>query len=606
MRRMPRRLAASTATLAIGAVLVVATTVPSSASWTDLEYDRADVAALDCTLEKLGTSTASGTVLGGTLLDLDLGTVAEVRGLRVTNAGTEAIPDPDTATEVPASGGDAFQNPLVASAAFGAINLDLGEVLRVPLATEAGAYGQYARASANASSAAASGTITQGGGINFDAISAPPEERPRLGTIELGALLASALGESLSDTVSGQLTDARLGIGAVASAASLAGCDAVWARSMNDALSRDYAIAGLDLELDSPLTAQLTGGVTSALTSLEAALAGLTSTPGLLTSLASDILGTDGLGPLLAGLGVGTPTVSLRVTPDFSEAAGLGDDTISDEEGIVAIDLATGVISVDLASLFGATYGQEDLNGLPPNTELLIDGPVLSTLLTAVGDAIDDWAASVVDRLDDALDVVRVELSLAVPLTLLGNTLGTLTVATDASLAALAGGRAVVTAGFAQAPGLCTVPVLGSTLCGAVNTLLTGLTPAVLAALGPRIAATLTTATDAVAAPVLTTLGSATAAAASGIVVMLGDSLGGLFGSSGVMGLLVNAQNDPIAPGAGAEPTSWAGLPGPDWAYAASTGVFDVAALQLSVAGAVRAVELDLARSSVGENVVTG
>jgi hypothetical protein len=606
MRRLPRRLAASTAALAFGAVLVVSTTVPSSAAWTDVEYDRADVATLDCTLENLGTSTASGTVMGGTLLDLDLGTVAEVRGLRVHDDGAGAIPDPDSATEVPASGGDAFQNPFVASAAFGAINLDLGEVLRVPLATEAGAYGQYARASGDASSAAASGTITQGGGIDFDAISAPPEERPRFGSIELGTLLASALGEGLSDTVSEQLTDARLGIGAAASAASLAGCDAAWARSVDDALLRDYAIAGLDLELDSPLTAQLATGVSTAVTSLETALAGLTSDQALRDALAGAVLGPDGLGPLLTGLGVGTPTVSLQVTPDFSLASQLGNDTITDDEGIVAIDLATGVITVDLESLFGATYGQDDLNGLPPNTELLIDGEVLSTLLTAVGDAVDDWTASVVDRLDDALDAVRVQFSLSVPLTMLGNTLGTLTVSTDASLAALAAGTAVVTAGFVQTPGLCSIVVIGPTLCGAVTTLLTGLTPSVLAALGPSIAAILTTSIDTVAAPALTTFGSTSAATASGIVVLLGDALGGLFGSSGLMGLLVNVQNDPTAPGAGAEPASWSALPAPNWADPASTGVFDVAALQVSVAGAVRAVELDLARSSVGENIVTG
>ncbi len=604
MRRTPRRLAASTAVLALGAGLVVSTTVPSSAAWTDVEYDRTDLTALDCTLENLGTSTASGTVMGGTLLGLDLGTVSEVRGLRVTDDGTGASADPDSATEVPASGGDAYQNPLVASAAFGAINLDLGEVLRVPLATEAGAYGQYARASDDASSAAASGSITQGGGIDFDAISAPPEERPRFGTIELGTLLTSALGESLSDAVAQQLTDARLGIGAIASAASLAGCDAAWARSVDDALLRDYAIAGLDLELDSPLTAQLTTGVSSAVTSLEAALAGLTADQDLRDALAGAVLGPDGLGPLLTGLGVGTPTISLLVTPDFSLVSQLGDDTITDDEGIVAIDLATGVITVDLESLFGATYGQDDLNGLPPNTELLIDGEVLSTLLTAVGDALDDWTASVVDRLDAALDLVRVQFSLSVPLTLLGNTLGTLTVSTDASLAALAAGTAVVTAGFAQTPGLCSIVVIGPPLC--VTTLLTGLTPAVLAALGPGIAAILTTSLDGVAAPALTTLGSTAAATASGVVVLLGDSLGGLFGSAGLMGLLVNVQNDPTAPGAGAEPASWSALPAPDWAYPASTGVFDVAALQLSVVGAVQAIELDLARSSVGENVVTG
>jgi len=608
MSRASRQLTAGTAVLAFGAVLVASTTLSSAASWTDTEFDRTDLAALDCASDAIGTSTASATVLGGTLLGLDLGTVAEAHGIQVSDAGTGAVPAPASATEVPGSGGDAFQNPLVVSAAFDAVNLDVGDILHVPLATDAGVYGQYGRASGDASSAGAAGTITQGGAIDLDAISAPPEERPRFGTIELGTLLEQALGESLAETISSDLTDARLGVGAVASAASVEGCTAVWDQSVYTTLARDYAIAGLELELDSPLTAQLTGAVSSTLASLQTGLTALSGNQGLLTSLANGILGPSGLGPLLTTLGVGTPTVTLSVTPDFSAVAALLDDTISDDDGIVAIDLASGVIGVDLAALFGAAYGQENLNGLAPNTELLINGPVLDALLAAIGDAIDAWIADIVDRIDDALAVVRVQLALSVPLSLLGNTLGVLTVSTDASLASLLAGTAVVSSAFAQTPGLCTIVIVGPTLCGAVNTLLSGLTPAVLAALGPVIASILTPAIDGVATPLLTSLGSTLAATASGIVGLLGDSLGGLFGSNGVLGLLVNAQNDPDpdASGAGAEPPSWAGLPEADWAYPPSTGTYDVAALRLSVVGAVQAVELELARSSVGSNVVTG
>lgn len=608
MRRLRRGVGTSTAVFALGTALLAPTVLTSSASWTDVEYDAGNLGALDCAPERLGTSTAAGTLLGGTLLGLDLGTLAEVRGLRVSDTGAGAMPDPASASVVPDSDAQAYQNPLVVSAAFDAINLELGELLHLPLETQLGVAGQYGRASADASSAGAAGTITQGGGIDLAAMSAPPDERPRLGTLELGRVLTQALGASLSDLVTGELSDLRLSLGAVASAASVDGCAAAWQREVHAALQRDYAVAGLDLELDSPLTGQLTGAVASTLTSIQTALTALSGDEGLLNELAGGLLGPSGLGPLLTTLGVGTPTVTLAVTPDFSAVTGLLGDTIGDDDGIVTIDLASGVIRVDLAALLGATYGQAHLNGLPPNTELLINEPVLDALLLAVGGAVDNWLEQVFERLEDALDIVRVALTLDVPLTLLGYELGRLTVSLDASLAALAAGTAVVGASFSQTAGLCSIPLVGSTLCGAVDALLSGLTPALLAGLGPLVAGILTPVVSGIVTPLVTTLGSTTAALASGIVGLLGDTLGVLFGMDGLVALLVNAQNapDPTDADAGPEPPSWAGLPGPDWAAPASTGVHDVAALVIGVVGAAPAVQLELARSSVGSNVVTG
>lgn len=608
MRGIRRRFGTSGAVLALGAALVAPTVLTSSASWTDIEYGEGALGALDCRLERLGTSTASATLLGGSLLGLDLGTVAEVKGLRVSDTGGGAVPVPGSATVVPDSDGQAFQNPLVVAAAFDAINLDLGGLLKLPLETQLGVAGQYGRASPDAGSASATGTITQGGVIDLAAVSAPPEERPRFGTLELGHLLSQALGGSLSDLVTGGLTDARLSVGAVASAASVEGCEAAWQRSVHEALLRDYAVGGLDLELDSPLTAQLTGAVSSTLASLQTALTGLSGDQGLLDALAGGLLGPSGLGPLLSALGVGTPTVGLAVTPDFSSVTALLDDTITDDDDIVQIELASGLIRVDLAALLGATYGQDHLNGLPPNTELLINQAVIDALLVAVGGAVDNWTQQVLQRVAAALDVVRVELSLGVPLNLLGNQLGLLTVSLDASLASLAAGTAVVEANFAQEAGLCSILIIGPTLCGAVNALLTGLTPALLGSLGSLVATTLTPVISGLVTPLVTTLGSTTAALASNVVGLLGDTLGVLFGTNGLVGLLVNAQNkpDPTVLGAGPEPPSWAGLPEPDWSTPVSTGVHDVAALVISVVGAAPAVQLELARSSVGANVVTG
>src|SRR5690606_14646150 len=178
MRRLRRGVGTSTAVFALGTALLAPTVLTSSASWTDVEYDAGNLGALDCAPERLGTSTAAGTLLGGTLLGLDLGTLAEVRGLRVSDTGAGAMPDPASASVVPDSDAQAYQNPLVVSAAFDAINLELGELLHLPLETQLGVAGQYGRASADASSAGAAGTITQGGGIDLAAMSAPPDERP--------------------------------------------------------------------------------------------------------------------------------------------------------------------------------------------------------------------------------------------------------------------------------------------------------------------------------------------------------------------------------------------------------------------------------------------
>jgi hypothetical protein len=541
------------------------------------------------------------------------GASASIPKVTVTDAGAGAVADPASSTPVPASDDDAFQNPLVVSAAFGAINLNLGTVLQLPLATDMGVYGQYGRASGNASSAGATGAVTQGGAINLDVVSAPPEERPAFGTLHLGTVLEQALGGSLSTLVTANLADIRLNVGAVASAASIDGCAAVWG-GVYDALARDYAIAGLDAELDSPLVGQLSGAVTSTLSALETELGELAGRQSLLNSLSAGILGAGGLGPLLATVTPGTPTVSLVLTPNFSAVNLLLDDTISDDDGIVQIDLATGMIRVDLEALLGASYGQVGLGGLPANTELLIDAPVINALALAIGSAIDGWIADVHQAIQAALDLVRVQLTLSVPLgaTVLGVTaaLGTLTVTADASLASLVDGSAVLNSGFTQAAGLCTILIAGPTLCGLVNTLLAGLTPAALSALGPVIGGILTPAITGVATPLLTTLGSTLAALAASNVTLLAETLGGLFGSSGLVGLLANVQNDPdpAEAGAGPEPSAWSSLPGPTNGYPASTGQYDVAALRLSVLGVLPAltVAVELARSTVGSNVVTG
>ena len=87
---------------------------------------------------------------------------------------------------------------------------------------------------------------------------------------------------------------------------------------------------------------------------------------------------------------------------------------------------------------------------------------------------------------------------------------------------------------------------------------------------------------------------------------MLGGTLGGLFGTDGILSVLVNAQNDPdpAVLGAGAEPPSWASIPGAPSSAPFDSGRYDVAALVIGVVGAINAVEVVLAGLLAGVPVV--
>lgn len=608
-RRRPGGIAV--AALTAGVLLATGGVTASTAAWTDREWDAAALGALDCAAVD-ATSTAAATVLGGTLLGLDLDSVAAVEGLRVDHDGATAQPDPASADPVPGSGGTAYRDPLVISAAADAISLDLGglAVLTPPLATGTGVYGQVARASGDGSSAAGAGLVTESGAVDLDALGGPAQSRPSFGTLELGTLLESALGAGLADVVADELTDARLGLGAVAGAATLDGCGAAWGGAVYDELSREYAIAGLDLGLESPVVGELSTAAAGAVGDVESGVNGLTGSSGVASTILSGVLGA--LSGVLGSIGVSSPTLDLAVTVDLAAAEALLDDTVSDEEGIVEIDPAAGVATVDLAALAGAAWGTDGLNGLPPNSELLVDDALLATLGDAATDAVAAWVADVVAAVDEALGLAHVAATVHLPLraTLLGApvTLGVLDLAVSASLADLLDGDAVVDVQMNQAAGLCALPLVGTLACGLVTGLLDALTPAVLDSVALAIGSPVAAALDALGAGLEPALDAALDAPVAALLGLLDDSLVALLGVDGVLSVLVNAQNDPdpAATGAGPEPAAWATLPGPSAGPPVDTGRFDVAALRLGVVGAVDAVAIDLGRASVGGNVVGG
>jgi hypothetical protein len=593
------------------ALLLVGGALPAHADWGDEEWVDAALATVDCAAPSIGTATATGRLVGGRLLGVDLDTLAEAAPMRVDNAGDVAIPTPADAVPVPGTGGEGYRDPLVIGALADAIQLQLGglRALVPALGAEAGVLGQFARAGGAAESEASAGALTDEGFVDLDTTTGPGE-RPELVMIELGAVLEESLGSTLATIVSANLLDLRLHVGAVASRAAIDGCALAWTDDLTTSLVREYAIAGLDLAVDTPLVAGLTTAVEGVIDGVEATVNGIASDDALLDDIAADVSGI--VDAALGALGIGTPTASVTVTIDLTAARGLLDDTISDADGILAIDLAGGTVTVDVAALVGEVYGTNGLNGLPANWELLIDAAMLTAIEDALTDAVADWVADLIAQIDLALDAVTVDAVISLPLQV-NNLLTGFTWVTiaglsltidDATVASLLDGTATVTPALSPL-GICGITPALCTLLGGVLGLLTDtVLDSVSSVVGTAVDGVLTTLSTGLQPALDTALDAPVAA----LLALLDDTLGTLFGESGLLSLMVNVQNAPTGVDAGAAPAAWTGLPGPSAGPPFSTGRYDVAALRLAVLGALGPAEVavELARSSVGSNTITG
>lgn len=604
---MRRGAALAGAVVALAAVVATTGVRGSAAAWTDREWDAAALAALDCALPGTGTSTGTGRLLGGTLLGVDVDGVAEVHGVTVTNDGVTATPDPATADAVVGSSGLAFQDSLTVTA-LESLQVEAGNLLVLPLATDAGVYGQYARADRMVGSAGAAGLVTDSGGIDLGPFTAPADERPELGSLRLGALLEEALGAPLASAVASGVTDLSLEVGAVAGAAVLDGCAAAWSGDGYAALDRDYAIAGLGLGVESPLVGGLVTAVDGVLEGVQSTVDGLSGDAGLVSGILSGVTGV--LSGVLGAVGVSAPTASLAVTVDLSAARQLLTSSIADDAGILDVDLRGGAVRIDLDALVGEVYGSDGLNGLPPNTQLLLDGAAVAAVEDALTDAVGEWVGGVVGAVETALGAARVAVVIDLPLrvTLLGIpvTLGVLNLDVSASLADLLDGDAVVDVRMDRTEGLCALAVVGALACSTVTALLDGLTATLLDSVALTVGTLVGDALGTLADGLPGALDTALDAPVAGVLGVLDATLSGLFGPAALLSVLVNAQNDPdpAAAGAGPEPPSWSDIPGDPDDVPFATGRYDVAALLITVVGALDAVELALARGSVGGNVV--
>ncbi|MCP2638138.1 choice-of-anchor G family protein [Microbacterium sp. HD4P20] len=584
-RRMLSAAVAATGLVAAMLVPVVAT----DAAWNDSEWVNGAIGTLDCSATEGFTSQATGRVLSGSLLGESLDPVAGLSGIVVTNDGATSSVQPASST---ALGADAYNSPIALNAIGGLVSAGLG--LTLPLETGTGVYAQYGQALPDGVSTGASGVVTDQGAIDADAVQAGTA--PSMGTFQLSQL--PGLGAAL-----GGIADLSLEVGAVASSATVDGCEEQWSGAAN-AVQRDYLVAGLDLGFESPAVAALSATADTAVGTL---LTGLNTTVGTVEGLLRTAV-INGLTPLLAGLidnaalSLGTVTVdSLEITLDPTSLNALLDAPLTD--GVVSVDLTSGTVSVDLAALVGDVYQSSDgLNGLAPNTSVL-SSQVMTALVERVGLLLRDPATQtgLLYDLERAAAKMVLDASVAIEASAIVRAQLTLITVDAVDVGVTIDGNV---GGFLGTPGYpapdvdVTAAVLNSGLLGLLLAPVNALVASILTSLEPLIVSTLlpslaTILQNSLVTPATGLIGTMTTTLVSAVTTALGALDGELDLVSQLVAVTVNSQPD--------QP------PQPAPPYAIADGEYAVSALRIGVvdgttAGAASLLNAFLASSTAGPN----
>jgi hypothetical protein len=311
-------------------------------------------------------SWAEGRILSGSVLGIDLDSIAAFRPAQAANNGNQA-----TQTSK-----DPFKATVLDTVNVGngaSIQADLGDVVQL------GAIGQYAQARADGKSYGASGAIMDDGAIGIGDDKAVPGTNA---TVDLNALL----GDKFTST----LLDLDLAVGALAAQA----------RADGENASGSYTLAGLELRLSSPAISALTKKVNAALDEVEGSLGILDGSDGLLAVKLNKIL--QGIDPALNLLG-GNANVTASI--NVGDLHKLVQDLLKTqygEEG-VTFNLDTGIVTIDLDAFAGG-----GLNNAAPGTEVLSPA-FINPILDSITDKVAHIADQVVDRVRAALHDAVVE-----------------------------------------------------------------------------------------------------------------------------------------------------------------------------------------------------
>lgn len=572
------------AAIVVSLALVAQTSITSEAAWNDREWDQAAVGTVSCASPNGAfASRGEGRVLSGSLLGINLDTLAAASGVRVTNNGTRAVYAPVGAVPAAPPTTEAWADPLNVTA-LSAVNVNLGNgILKLPLDTSTGAVGQFGQAQTTGNAAGAGGYVTESGGIGL----APATGYPNLATLSLSQLVNSISPSTAA--LLGNVSDVSLTVGAVTGRATMNGCTSAWASNAVTGVTREYLASSLRTEISSPTVGGLLTGVTGAVQSLKTTVSGLPTNTGVLNQIKS---GTETLvnGVLSAasGLGVRLGSVTIRSlqvnTLNTSALDALLTQPFGDPGGILTVHPTGGTVSIDTAALlataYPGTYGS-GLNALPPNTNLLSDPTVLAALTSALTTALNSWIAHVDTVLNDTINSISVSVGIDVILQLqvcvlvctyvplikiISTTSGTLTALTTSTSLEVLG------------LGLLT-PLLDALVGNVVSALVSGLSGVVKT--GVDVAAN-TFRSLQTAVTNLSTLTSA-------LLNTVSQAYNVIYGP-GIVSVMLNVQNDPVS-----------GMPEPPDLASLPTGRYEVSAIRVGVLEAVGGgARLYLGRGAVG------
>jgi hypothetical protein len=586
--RLVAALTARRAVVAVAAVVAVvgAVIVPpppvTTAAWTDSErtYGLVGTTKFTCGTDTGYAAAASSRFVRGSLAGTDLDTVAAVRGadLTRTRSGVVTAVPTSPAPTTDAGGTTTFRNPLSASAGSGLVGLDLtGLGTNLP-AGSAGALNQFTRVAPTGTAAAATGLVSDQGGLGVTSTT-PASALPGPARVGLTSVLPATTA----------LDRADLTVGAVASTATIDGCRALESRIWGDGsvtgVVRDYGVAGLGLELRSPAVAGLSGQVSSTVTSLNSAVTGLVGVNGSISgTVKTGVMGTVNALTNLLSLGSVTGDVSISGLNLQTAVDPLLAGSLTSTDGTVTITPATGAVTVDLVKLSGPTGG---INGLAPNTEIVLSATAMNAITTTVSGLLDGFTSSLVTALRAAVDKATLNVALRVDLTatLLGAAVPVLRVdvvvkgSLSQVLASPSTAQASVTGSLLPVLGL------GTVLSAVLNGLLTPLAnsaPTLVGSIASLLTTTLVTP--------ITTLGTTLSTTLAPVVTAVGALTTRL---PSVLSLRVNLRPDQAGYPGGVVTTA----PADKW----STSPYQVGALRVALsAGATTVTSVDFATSRVG------
>ncbi len=555
----PRRFVLVAATAAI---TLAATTSVTTAAWTDNEWVRSAVGVSspgDCSTNTMFTNQSWARQLQGTVLNTNLDTVAGVQGLTVLNDGTTATRTPLSATLVPGTT-DAYVTKIPVSV-LGSSPISVGLGLGLPVGG-VGTYTQWARSENSGQAHGASGLVSdQTGAVDVAGTAQGAATAPKSASVNLGNIVPASL------------AGVTLDVGAVASSSQLDGCDMIngWPTlDPTPEVQRQYGIAGLDLNAAIPAVGTLSTQGASLVNAVPTQLNALLGTGGLTTGISNGISAL--INPVLGTLQLGSiSTTATLSAPDLTGVTALMTESMTD--GIVTVNLGTGTVRVNIASLAGGTLG---LNGMEANHAVVLDAAMATAVTNRVTALLDSWKNRVLTALTTALRSITLNATTNITLKLAGLNAATIGVKIGPStLGQFLDGTAV-------AP-VVTADVLGLDIGGVVAALLTPVTSILL------------TGTNNVVKNVL----NATIFNA-GLVTNLGASLQLLITPViNAVGPLLTAVRTLVAINVNVQPDqSWPGTKPAD--VTAAAGEYKVSAIRVGLVDSAGLLSLQLGSSSAG------